>query len=111
MHAETIAVASSGHNARTLASGVLAGAAMAEQADRIFLRHAEQGEAERERDAVRLRRTTSASAAMPASAPLAIGSAASSSGGHAAIREQQQQDEAERADRADAIGFARASSR
>ena len=40
---------------------------------------------------------------MPASAPLGIGSAASSNNAEAAIREQQQQNESDRADRADAI--------
>ena len=85
--------------------GVLAGTAMTQQADRIFLRDAEQREAERERDAVRR-----------AEHPRERGDACKAAADDrqcgeqqqrgAPVREQQKNDEADRADRADAIGFA-----
>ena len=80
MHADTMARRSSGQTAaHALRARIRSGATMAEHADRIFLGNTEQGEAERQGDAVDRLPNASTIAAMPANAPLANGNATNAS--------------------------------
>ena len=104
MHVLTTPVASVGHTRSRSLQRRLARMLMAEQMNRVVLRHADQREAKRKRDAVN-RPEHRADSRHPATPALASGSAPSTTVSTAAIRDEQQHDQADAVDGADQCRF------